>query len=519
MNTGAQKSSSTPHFARTGSTPAGKTTRKKNLTEIMAAHGVPYVATAERRPPRRPAAQGRQGCGDARAAPDHAADSCLDGWGLADDGALGAARLAVASGAFRCSRWKTACAGRSTPAPTRLVADHLALQRRYRNCRRPTAALQGEIDEGWARLVRALRQNSEPRQRTETDDDDPGFLCLRLGALMLALAASAAARAQDKLVELRFAHWLPAQHSLAKTGFEPWAKAVEAASGGSIKVTMYLAQQLGKAPDHYDMARDGIADMTWVSPGYQAGRFPLFAASELPFMMANPGGGSAALDAWYRRHAGTEMKDVRLCMAHIHNGTLHSKEAHHRAGPDQGHEDPPGQRHGGADGHAAGRHQRAGVGARIARCAGEGRGRRHHLPLGFADQLRHRQGGQQHIDFRLYAASFVWVMNPGFYDKLSAGQKKVIDAHCNNEWAGKVGVAWGGWEDGGEGKIEKMGGHTITRLSPAQRRRLAAGGGADDGAVDRRRRQGRRRRSRRAGEPAQRAEVAQRGLLDGSRAP
>jgi hypothetical protein len=46
MNTGAQKSSSTPHFARTGSTPGGKTTRKKNLVEIMAAHGVPYAATA-----------------------------------------------------------------------------------------------------------------------------------------------------------------------------------------------------------------------------------------------------------------------------------------------------------------------------------------------------------------------------------------------------------------------------------------------------------------------------------------
>jgi pyruvate/2-oxoacid:ferredoxin oxidoreductase beta subunit len=46
MNTGAQKSSATPRGARTGSTPAGKTTRKKNLVEIMAAHGVPYVATA-----------------------------------------------------------------------------------------------------------------------------------------------------------------------------------------------------------------------------------------------------------------------------------------------------------------------------------------------------------------------------------------------------------------------------------------------------------------------------------------
>jgi TRAP-type C4-dicarboxylate transport system substrate-binding protein len=42
---------------------------------------------------------------------------------------------------------------------------------------------------------------------------------------------------------------------------------------------------------------------------------------------------------------------------------------------------------------------------------------------------------------RLYASDFVWVMNKGWYDKLAAGQKKVIDDHCNNEWAGKVGAA------------------------------------------------------------------------------
>ena len=296
----------------------------------------------------------------------------------------------------------------------------------------------------------------------------PRTLCLRLGALMLVLAASGAARAQDKPVELRFAHWLPAQHSLAKTGFEPWAKAVEAASGGSIKVTMYPAQQLGKAPDHYDMARDGIADMTWVSPGYQAGRFPLFAASELPFLMANPGGGSAALDAWYRRYAGTEMKEVRLCMAHIHNGTLHSKKLITEPGQIKGMKIRP------ANGTVAQMVTLLG-GTNVQVSAPESRDA---LEKGVADAITFPwdslisfgidKVAKQHIDFKLYAASFVWVMNPGFYDKLSAGQKKVIDAHCNNEWASKVGVAWGGWEDGGEGKIEKMGGHTITRLSPAQ---------------------------------------------------
>ncbi len=49
MNTGIQRSSSTPHFADTTTTPVGKVVpgkpqQKKNLTKIMVAHGIPYVA-------------------------------------------------------------------------------------------------------------------------------------------------------------------------------------------------------------------------------------------------------------------------------------------------------------------------------------------------------------------------------------------------------------------------------------------------------------------------------------------
>ena len=35
------------------------------------------------------------------------------------------------------------------------------------------------------------------------------------------------------------------------------------------------------------MARDGIADVTYVSPGYQPGRFPIIDAGNLPFTMSN----------------------------------------------------------------------------------------------------------------------------------------------------------------------------------------------------------------------------------------
>lgn len=143
------------------------------------------------------------------------------------------------------------------------------------------------------------------------------------GSLIAALAASAAC-AQE--VTLRLSHWVPPTHPIQTMGIEPWVKSLTEASEGRIAVTIFPAQQLGAAPDHYDMARDGIVDISYTNPGYQAGRFPKYSLIEIPFQASNATGGAQALHEWYAPIAETEMSDVKFCIANPHDpGTFHSK--------------------------------------------------------------------------------------------------------------------------------------------------------------------------------------------------
>lgn len=294
------------------------------------------------------------------------------------------------------------------------------------------------------------------------------FKLAHLAAAAALMLGAAQASAQDKPVELRFAHWLPPTHPLAKTGFEPWAKAVQEASNGSIKIMFFPAQQLGKAPDHYDMARDGIADMTWINPGYQAGRFPMIAAGELPFLMSKPGGGSAAIDHWYRKYSDAEMKDVKVCLSHVHIGTMHAKKPVLHPDTVKGMKIRP------SNGTVQAFMSLLGA-TNVQVSAPESRDA---LEKGVADAITFPWQSiitfgidrvvKHHNDQRLYASTFNWVMNKNWYDKLGPTQKKVIDDHCNNDWAAKIGAAWGDDEDSGQQKLAAKDGHTIHTLTPEQ---------------------------------------------------
>jgi TRAP-type C4-dicarboxylate transport system substrate-binding protein len=141
-----------------------------------------------------------------------------------------------------------------------------------------------------------------------------------------ACVALTPALAQDKTVNMKVSLWVPPAHPLVPAT-QAWAASIEKASGGTIKMSVFPSEQLGKAFDHYDMARDGIADITYINPGYQPGRFPIIAAGQIPFVFSDGKKGTLALNEWYRKYAATEMKDTKLCFAFIHDpGSLHGKK-------------------------------------------------------------------------------------------------------------------------------------------------------------------------------------------------
>ncbi len=287
-------------------------------------------------------------------------------------------------------------------------------------------------------------------------------------AALATLLLTASAQAQDKPVNLKMGSWVPAQHPL-NPSFVAWAEDIKKASGGTITATLFPSEQLGKAFDHYDMARDGIADLAYVNPGYQPGRFPVMAAAALPFTFANAKGGTAAIDAWYRAYAAREMKDVKFCFAFIHDpGSFHSRKKITSPADVKGLKVRPAT-------STIGQMVTLLGGTNVQASAPESRDM---LERGVADAITFPWGSislfgidkvvSHHMDVPLYTTPFVWVMNKDKYESMSAAQKKVIDDHCTTEWAEKVATPWADFEFAGRAKLAGLPGHESTKLTPEQ---------------------------------------------------
>ena len=292
-------------------------------------------------------------------------------------------------------------------------------------------------------------------------------LALAVGLLGTS-AMTTSAMAQDKTVDLKVSIWLPPAHPLVPAT-KAWADDIAKESGGTIRTAIFPSEQLGKAFDHYDMARDGIADVTYVNPGYQPGRFPLIAVGQIPFTFADADKGTIALDTWYRKHAAQEMKDTHFCFAFIHDpGAYHGKKKVVAPEDIKGMKIRPAQ-------STIGQMVTMLGGTNVQASAPEARDV---LERGVADGIFFPWGSmflfgldkvtKYTMDVPLYSTVFTYSMNKAKYDAMSPAQKKIIDSHCTTEWAVKVSKPWNDFEAAGRAKMKALAGHETYSLTPEQ---------------------------------------------------
>lgn len=96
----------------------------------------------------------------------------------------------------------------------------------------------------------------------------------RIFTSVAAIATAALSFTATAATELNASSWFPDSHPLAKVGYLDWAKKVEKASNGDIKIKVYTGHSLLPANAHLSGLRDGIAHITYHPGTYTPSDIP-----------------------------------------------------------------------------------------------------------------------------------------------------------------------------------------------------------------------------------------------------
>lgn len=105
--------------------------------------------------------------------------------------------------------------------------------------------------------------------------------CILVLAIGLAIPVSAASK---PIIELKLGHNASVKSGSHAGFMEPWARNVEKATNGRVKITIYPGQTLFKAREAIVATQQGITDLAWVLVAFFPGRFPLTDVTSLPFL-------------------------------------------------------------------------------------------------------------------------------------------------------------------------------------------------------------------------------------------
>lgn len=132
----------------------------------------------------------------------------------------------------------------------------------------------------------------------------------RFAPLLIAGAALSVSAAAQAKTELTVSSWLPPTHAVVADFLVPWGQQIEKATDGRVTLRI-LPKPVTNPPGHFDAARDGLVDITFVSHAYYPGRFELTKFAVMPF--SGDTATSRSIAAW-------ETYDKFLAKAGEHRG-------------------------------------------------------------------------------------------------------------------------------------------------------------------------------------------------------
>ncbi len=166
MNTGIQRSSATPYGAWTTTTPVKhfKKEPKKNIVEIMAAHRIPYVATASIAYPEDFVRKLQKAKNIKGTKFFHIITPCPPGWKTPPDITIKLARLAVQTCMFPVYEIENGIKYKINIKPKEKlpVTEYLKLQGRFRHLKEEDIkAIQEMVDKNWELLLKKEEESKE----------------------------------------------------------------------------------------------------------------------------------------------------------------------------------------------------------------------------------------------------------------------------------------------------------------------------------------------------------------------
>jgi TRAP-type C4-dicarboxylate transport system substrate-binding protein len=287
-----------------------------------------------------------------------------------------------------------------------------------------------------------------------------------LGAAAAVLIATPIAA---QTVTLKLNSPAPPRSYLHSGVFEPWAKAVEADSGGTLKIQLFYGGTLGHFGVNYDRVVDGVADIGFILTGMAGGKLKQQDVAALPFESKTSTEAAVALWKLYEKGVtAAEFNQIKpLGIWVFPNAALHTKD------PVKTLEDMKGKKIV-ASNLAAAKITTALGGTPVTlgpheayQAISRGTADGSLMPFTGMAVFKVHEVTKHHLDEALGSDSAMLFMNKQSYDKLPAKAKAAIDKNSYLPLARKLGEkTTAEWE-----RTRNLVKDTVTTLAPAEQKR------------------------------------------------